>query len=64
VEFANSSLHTSVPEAMFGVNAWLATWLAVWPESVAMTFTVTLEATRKGATYGVELLVGVLPSRL
>ena len=49
---------------MLGEKVWVATVLLVSPEAVAMTFSVTLESTRKGATYCGELVVGVLPSRV
>jgi hypothetical protein len=47
---------------MFGVKGCVATLLAVSPDAVAITFTVRFDATRNGALYRIELLVGVLPS--
>jgi hypothetical protein len=62
VELANSSLHTSVPDAMLGVKLLLATLLAVLPEAVAMAFTVRFEATRNGASYICDDVLGAEPS--
>jgi hypothetical protein len=59
----NSSLHTSVFGGMCGPKARLAAGLACPPET-AMAFTVRSAATRKGAKYCGEAVVGSLPSRV
>jgi hypothetical protein len=58
----NSSLHTNVPEAMFREKVCVATELLSSGGAVARALTVRLEATRKGAKYFGEEVVGVVPS--
>ena len=64
MELENSSDQTSVPEAMAGVKILVATLLLVPPGAAAMALTVRLEATRIGARYGCDEVVGVAPSRV
>ena len=59
----NSSLQTSVPEAMLGEKAWVATVLLRVPGgAAAIAFRVRFDETRKGAMYCSEVSVGVVPS--
>ena len=48
-ELENSSLQTSVPEAILGRKLWLATPLPPAPAEVAMALILRLEATKMGA---------------
>jgi hypothetical protein len=61
-ELVNSSDQTSVPEAILGEKVFVATLLLVSPEATAIALTVRFEATRKGASYTIEEVVGVVPS--
>jgi hypothetical protein len=62
VEFENSSLHTSVPGAIFVVKLRLVTVLTASPATSPMASTVISEVTRNGARYRMDLAVGMLPS--
>jgi hypothetical protein len=62
VVLANSSLHTSVPDAMLGAKAFVVTLLVVSPEAAAMALTVRFEATKNGALYTCDEVLGVEPS--
>jgi hypothetical protein len=64
VELENSSDQTSVPEGMAGVKFFVATLLLVEPLAVTMALIVRVEATRIGAWYCCEEVVGVVPSRV
>ncbi len=59
-EFENSSLQTSVPEAMFGDQVCMATSLLP-AEVIASALTVVFEASRKGAKYWFDVAEGVPP---
>ena len=59
---ANSSDQTRVPEGMLGAKAWLATVLAVSPAAVAIALMVRFEATRNGARYCRDEVLGALLS--
>jgi hypothetical protein len=45
----NSSLQTSVPDAMFGLKLCEATVLFEYPDAAARALTVRFDETRKGA---------------
>jgi hypothetical protein len=47
---------------MLGAKALVVTALLVSPEATVIAFTVRLDATRNGAVYGCEEVVGVEPS--
>jgi hypothetical protein len=47
---------------MLGANAFVATLLFVSPEATAIALTVRFEATKKGASYTIDEVVGVVPS--
>ena len=47
---------------MFGEKDWVVTLLTVSPEVWAIAFTVRFEATRKGAWYCCDDVLGTVPS--